>query len=290
MPYNYGYYYIPKYYKRVKPEAPSPPVDEDTMINNFQVGCDPEFIMIDANGDRVNANEHFGLTGEIGYDHGGRVAEFRPEPSKGVLPLMKKIQALVKKTPTYKLRAGGLCNGDSLGGHVHFGFDCFSQKPGFQFDANGELVVHHNYVMSEKGKQVVKALDAVTKVLEHLDILPKRESEARRKHRHGYGRFGDVRDSNGHMEYRSMASWLYDPKVAYICILAAKLAAADPVGAYEALKDCTSFDGLKKWIDSYKSKDVNAARASERLLEKGLKHIQVDPSVDFRGRWEDLGV
>ena len=88
------------------------------------------------------------------------------------------------------------------------------------------------------------------------------------------------------MEYRSMCSWLYDPKVAFLCLTAAKLAAADPEGTVDSLTRITSFDGLKKWIDRYRTKDSNARRVMEKLPEH--KMVQVSPDVDFRERWKSL--
>jgi hypothetical protein len=265
--------------------------EEGNMINDFKVGCDPEFMLLNGEGGTVAASTYFPLHGEIGYDHGGRVAEFRPEPTRGVFPIIKKIQSLVEKAKAVapgRLRAGAICNRDCLGGHVHFGFNCFTRKPpeGCGALLGGEL--------NARGAQVTKALDTLTKTLEHLDILPSRESAARRASAQGqgnyYGAYGDVRDCHGHMEYRTMASWLYDPKVAFLCLTAAKLAAADPEGTIEKLRNCDGFAAFEGWLTQYKSKDVNAARASEKLLERGLRHLQVDPDVDFRGRWEQLGL
>jgi hypothetical protein len=245
-------------------------------------------MLLDIAGKTVAAAQFFQHDGDIGYDHGGRVAEFRPKPSYGVLPIVKQIQELVKKASAIadkRYRAGAICNHDCLGGHVHFGFNCFVHKPptGCNINQGGGL-------FNEKGAQATKALDALTKTLEHLDILPSQESARRRVHGQGYGQYGDVRDCNGHMEYRTMASWLFDPKVAFLCLTAAKLAAVDPVGTLDALKNCDSFAKFENWLRQYKDKDINAARASEKLLDKGLKYIQVDPEVDFRDRWERLGL
>jgi hypothetical protein len=259
--------------------------EEGDMINDFKVGCDPEFLILTPQGGTDYAMKYFPHYGEIGYDHGGRIAEFRPGPSKGVLPIVKKIQTLVNKTTAPgKLRAGAICNGEPLGGHVHFGFSSFTVKP------PAGQGTKQGHMMNERGVKVTKALDALTKTLEHLDILPKNESVQRRQGMYGYGAYGDVRDCNGHMEYRTMASWLYDPKVAFLCLTAAKLAAADPDGAYEALNGCTSFKALGNWIEQYGNKDVNAKRAVEKLVDKGLPYVQVDPTVDFKGRWGELGV
>jgi len=259
--------------------------EEGDMINDFKVGCDPEFLILTPQGGTDYAMKYFPHYGEIGYDHGGRIAEFRPGPSKGVLPIVKKIQALVAKVKVPgKLRAGAMCNDEPLGGHVHLGFNGFPVRPPAGYGTR------NGYALNAKGQEVTKALDTLTKTLEHLDILPKSECVKRRLQGEGYGCYGDVRDCNGHMEYRTMASWLYDPKVAFLCLTAAKLAAADPTGTYEALNGCTSFARFRKWLEQYETKDVNAKRASEKLLDKGLPFLQVDPSVDFRERWGELGV
>lgn len=276
--------------------AVAPPIinladEEGNMINDFMVGCDPEFMLLDG-GLTVGAHRYFTHAGEIGYDHGGRVAEFRPSPTRGILPIMKKLQNLVSqaalKAAGRRFRAGAICNDDCLGGHIHFGFNCFAQKP-----PQG-LGVHHGGVLNERGKKVTEALDALTKTLEFLDILPANESAKRRASAQGqgayYGAYGDVRDCHGHMEYRTMASWLYDPKVAFLCLTAAKLAAADPEGALEGLRRCEGFPQLRRWLEQYENKDVNAKRLSEKLLAGGLRPLQVDPGVDFKERWGELGI
>jgi hypothetical protein len=260
--------------------------EEGDMLNNFLIGCDPEFILLDNEGKTAKASQYFPYAGLIGYDHGGRVAELRPKPAKGTYTVLLRLQELIQSKPViavpHRLRAGAICNNDCLGGHVHLGFNGMTSGQGTFL--GGQL--------NEKGAQVTKALDALTKVLEHLDILPKNECAKRRNSAQAvagyYGAYGDVRDSNGHMEYRTMASWLYDPKVAFLCLTAAKLAAVDPKGAYEALQDCTSWKGLKAWLDSYRSKDVNAKRLEEKITD--LKKLQVDPTVNFRERWENLEV
>lgn len=277
---------------RQRAEAAKELDEEGDMINNFRVGCDPEFMLLDGKGATVLASAHFPHLGPIGYDHNGRVAEFRPDPVKGVYSMVKSIQKLVKSpmiiNANRRLRAGAYCNNDCLGGHVHFGFNAFEEKPpnGFGIWNGGKL--------NARGAQVTKALDSLTKALEHLDILPASESGKRRASAQGqgnhYGEYGDVRDCNGHMEYRTMASWLHDPKVTFLCLTAAKLAAADPEGSFATLKSVDSFKKLGDWIENYKEKDLNAKRVVEKLVGAGHKKLQVDPTVDFRERWEELGV
>jgi hypothetical protein len=283
-----GVYY--QEYRVAPVPAPPEPDEEGDMLNDFKVGCDPEFILLGPGGRMKPASDYFPWTGEIGYDHGGRVAEFRPGPTLGIIPIMKKIQALVSRAKAavahdgrVLFRAGALCNGESLGGHVHFGFPAFTH-------AHNNIGTRNGIPMNARGVATAAALDELTKALEHLDILPKNESQLRRTHGQNYGRFGDVRDCHGHMEYRTMASWLYDPKVAFLCLTAAKLAAVDPEGTKTALAGCDSFAKFKRWLETYENRDVNAKRASEMLLAGGLRTLQVDPSVDFGERWAELGI
>jgi len=242
------------------------------MLNTFLIGCDPEFAALTANGSQINLAAMFrGDDGEVGYDHGGRVGEFRPEPTRGTYALTKRLQRLIKsplieRLGASKLRAGARVGRDTLGGHVHFGFPT-----------------------GEASKERVAALDRVTQVLEALDILPMAESTARRG-TGAYGRFGDIRDSSGHTEYRTMASWLLDPKVAYLCLTAAKVAACDPKGTVDTLPASASFNHLVEWFRNYRTKDINVRRALERVLSQGHKTIQVYPDVDFRERWRELGL
>lgn len=241
------------------------------MLNKFLVGCDPEFVALDGMGRSINLADKIRAAGEIGYDHNGRVGEFRPEPTRGTYALTKKLQRLIRSSTVEnlgasKLRAGAQVNRDVLGGHVHLGFPA---------------------PLATDAK--VKALDLVTQVLEALDILPMNESRARRVAGH-YGRFSDVRDSGGHMEYRTMASWLTDPKIAYLCLTAAKLAVCDPTGTCGTLKTTSSFNELVEWFRVYRTKDINARRALERVLSLGHAAIRVYPDVDFRERWRELGL
>src|SRR6266702_1360537 len=57
---------------------------EGIVINKFLLGCDPEWVALDANGRTMHLALH---EEEIGTDHGGRVGEFRPKPCKGAYAL-----------------------------------------------------------------------------------------------------------------------------------------------------------------------------------------------------------
>ena len=275
---------FPKVAPKPKPieEVEEVPGRKARLVNKFLMGCDPEFVTIH-NGRRCNVNDHLPHEGVVGWDHNGRIAEIRPDPSRGVYRLIKTIQKVLLEEPTLQTlvhrrwRAGAVyADGnttESLGGHIHID------------------------IPWDKKAEPVKALDALTKKLEALDILPKDESNQRR-HRGAeyggvgaYGRYGDVRavatiDGN-RIEYRTMASWLFSPAIAFVCLSGAKLAAHSPDSTLVALKGPTSYKQLIKFFELFQGKDDNADRVLERVLDGG--NLKADPDADVRKAWERLG-
>src|SRR6266404_6195413 len=73
--------------------VPEPPKEEGTMLNDFLIGCDPEFAILDTQGKIVNVREFCGADDKapIGFDHSGKVVELHPTPSKGTYTLLKKL-------------------------------------------------------------------------------------------------------------------------------------------------------------------------------------------------------
>lgn len=265
------------------------------LANDFLVGCDPEFVILDG-GKVMNLQEYLPKDGEVGYDHGGVEAELRPKPCKGTYALLKRLRTLIlkdgslnPKLSTYKWRSGATVainekRNLTLGGHVHFGILPRGLDP---TDKAGE-----------KYDLRVKALDRTTKFLEALDILPRDECALRRDKGdiqnadQKYGRWGDVRNANDgkHIEYRTMASWLFDPTVAYLALTSAKLAAAAPQVALDTLKaNNYSYQNYLNFFELFRHKDTNAKRALEKLLDdKKVETLHFDPDVHFRERWETL--
>ena len=92
------------------------------------VGCDPEFIVTNEQGQKqyAHAVSHaFNDIGQIGVDHCGRVGELRPKHGtpKEVTANIKKMFTWIKKNhPEKKIFAGGGQKFDeSIGGHIHIG-------------------------------------------------------------------------------------------------------------------------------------------------------------------------
>lgn len=258
---------------------------KERLLNEFLLGCDPEFVALTRDGNLINAETYLDSDGEVGTDHGGFVIELRPKPARGTYALIKRLQHyfhegelpdFVEASGASLLRAGAWVNAKNrhipLGGHIHIG-------------------IGMSYVQSQKQAERVQALDALTNVLERLDILPTRESQTRRQNGH-YGQYGDVRGSGNppHMEYRSMSSWLHAPAVAMVCLTGAKLAAVDPEGTKTKLQSGTAeFADLKSWFEQYQTKDTNARRVCEKILAKGHKPLVMAPDGDVRERWAELG-
>lgn len=246
------------------------------LANGFLVGCDPEAVILDSSGRLVMADQYTAGRHNVGIDHGGSVLEFRPKPFKGTYSLVKELQRLIHSVQIpHRVRAGayvrtmemGRRANVTLGGHIHLDVDN-REDPG-----------------------LVERLDRNTKYLEKLDILPAAENESR-KALSQYGRYSDIRhayssEGRRRIEYRSMPSWLYSPVAAFTCLTTSKLAVIDKDIAESLNLNQISFNKYLSWLEKFKTKDINARRLIEKLIEKrGLKGLQTDPDADVRHAWE----
>jgi len=250
--------------------------EEGVLVNLFKIGCDPEFVMLNPPEQLVPADNYLPHDGPIGFDHSGRVAEFRPEPSRNTYLVVQRIQKLALSmeadTWDHEWRAGATVKHhmgfDTLGGHVHIDVPFGSAKA---------LVI-------------VPALDLFTCWLETLDILPRADSTVRRTYKHPhnggrtYGHFGDIRESEGHLEYRTMASWLYDPRVAMVCLTGAKLAARYPEHTQTYLIGAPNIARLETWFGQHGKKDSNA-RVTADLVRPA---VALDVKADVKEVWSEL--
>lgn len=248
-----------------------------SFVNTFLVGCDPEVAVLGQDGEPMVINTLIRKDGQVGYDHGGRVLEFRPKPYKGTYTLVKELKKLVEQARTttklgdYKWKAGAVVRGsnrhDTLGGHVWI-------------DLSPYATVHNKRIQS---------LDKVTELLERLEILPRQDCITRR--RGSYGKFGDVRILDGNrprFEYRTMPSWMFSPQVAFACLTLCKLVAAEPDSGELIQPEKASAEQLLEFLRAFKGKDRNAARLLERVISSktSLRNLQADPGADVREAWE----
>ncbi len=266
------------------------------LVNEFPVGCDPEFAILDADGGLIYVNGNLRHEGAIGYDHGGRLVELRPRASRSTYKLVQNIRKLLVEDKrlesyrSYKWRRGGLVknprrNGDAnepLGGHVHLGVSPDNPK-------------------TPAIRDIAAACDALTKVYEHLDILPTVESKARRDLNMGggrgdhYGAFGNLvatpYNAQGarHLEYRTPCSWLHKPEAAFFVLTGYKLAAKNPKVATEHFATVQAKTrpllNLRDFYDGFRAGDDDVRRFRETLR---VRQCVGDPTEDFQGAWREM--
>src|SRR5262245_52158139 len=78
---------------------PAPPLEEEDvaakLVNNWLIGCDPEFVVLGDRGGVVNVEGTLPHNGEAGWDHSGDVIEIRPEPAHGTYKLLQRMQKII---------------------------------------------------------------------------------------------------------------------------------------------------------------------------------------------------
>jgi hypothetical protein len=265
-----------------QPEAADNMPENLKLLNSWRVGTDPEFVVFDG----ANIKDMKYLIphdGPVGYDHGGRVAEIRPVASRSCSQVVRNIQKLIKEDPAalklaaYKWRAGAVV-GDAtrkecLGGHVHLDMPLK--------DARASL----------------GALDAFTKQIEGVDMLPTKECEERRLLFNGqYGKMdggdGHVRAAgrNQRLEYRAVASWLFSPKTALFCLTGYKLALFAPAISREFLAGPASNRRLRLFFEAFRHKDDDADRILEGIDSGGIKSWRGLHDGDVKQTWQEIPV
>jgi hypothetical protein len=240
-------------------------------VNKFEVGCDPEFAVLDKTGNLVDV-QNLGHEGVVGYDHGGDCAELRPAQARGLWTLIKRLQVLIAPPypslkPFYqqRWRAGAYyrsTDGETvaLGGHVHF-----------------------NIHRSLFPPLALSALDRVTNVLERCDILPRGECVVRRTQTL-YGKWAQIRHDtpDQHVEYRTMASWLFSPWISFLCLTLAKLAVVDPPGV--TFNNDSGPREIIEFLERFRGKDQNVDRLLAKL-ERDRTWLVVKPDDDIKEAW-----
>ncbi|MZQ87388.1 hypothetical protein GQF01_35245 [Paenibacillus sp. 5J-6] len=163
------------------------------------LGTDPEFLLLDPQGQVVFADRFLTRKGEVGCDaivlSGHRLilplAELRPQPSRDPRELARNLlsamQLAARVIPDESLAwlSGGMpVGGFPLGGHIHFS-RCW---------LNGQLL---------------RALD---NYLALPLILIEGDTTGQRRPRYGF--LGDFRKkSHGGFEYRTLPSWMHSPLI-----------------------------------------------------------------------------
>lgn len=255
-------------------------------LNSFRMGCDPEFVALKSAGAPVNVNTIVAQPkGPFGSDHNGRVVELHPEPSRSVYVVVRNLRELITNGPLalqeYRWRAGGVYSWDycdvdpriagpgqvAMGGHIHIGLK--------------------NDTWIEK-TAAIQAMDQLTRLMEQLELLPSGEM-LRRRTSTPYGQYGATKVSGAdlHLEYRTMCSWLYDPKIAMLAMTGAKIASVFPKESLEYLKKPASRGLLQGYFDAVRVPDRDVQRVQEKVP---LGLIVAEPDRDLKVAWKALGL
>lgn len=250
-----------------------------STANNFLIGADPEFAVLDANGRYMQVSLP---QGKLGTDHSDRVVELRPDPSLTAEGLLEDIRRtlnrheLVAYRP-YKWKAGAIAGANdsyvALGGHIHFDVP---YSPDTTFTAN-----------------CLRALNRVASWFDGLEFFPKGEAVLRQ--RMGYGNLGDARpagrrgDGLPRLEYRTPPSWLYSPETTRLALTTFKLALVDPQHTLDALSnsDKIPMTKLRRFIGGFANTDSDAAIITQMIVadENRLRKFRGDPQADMKAAW-----
>lgn len=240
------------------------------VVNDFMIGADPEFVLLDPP-NLLTARDHVrNPTWErvlYGFDHGGLVIEPHPDPNTSTRQVVKNIKYCLNQIArqlqdgTVRWRSGAYYQAPqrvvTLGGHVH---------------------VDKKQAPAHAGA----AYDRFTDFLQRLEILPSQECDLRRNNAFGYGKPGDMRHEHGRFEYRSMCSWLFSQRTAMLCLTGIKLLSVEPrtLPTKELL---TGMKDLKNWVEQFKGKDDDA----DWMLEKAYfdSDLTAKPDRDLKGVW-----
>jgi len=260
---------------------------ERRRTERAMLGCDPEFLLLSAQGKVVSADRFLAREGAVGCDavvqSGHRLllplAELRPRPSDDPRELTRNLhrtmQLAARAIPDASLAwlAGGMpLKGFALGGHIHF--------------SRIQLNVH-----------LLRALDNYLAL--PLLLL---EGAGARGRRPRYGCLGDFRrQPHGGFEYRTPPSWLASPAIARGVLTLASLIAdnyarlsvfplrrlavqrAYYAGDKEALLDTVAaLWGELAQLDAY---ELHAA-ALEPLKRRMLRLAAWDERADIRQAWK----
>lgn len=242
-------------------------------INHFMLGADPEFMFVIPGGNPEQATR-LGLKAGLafGADQNDRLVELRPAPSRSALEVLASTLAELRflyrylsGNPAASLNewvGSAFLHGDGMGGHVHFG----RKRP-------------------HQGEEV-KGLDGLAKVMRAAQLFDtqgwNRRSQGDQFHQI-YGAYGDTRAQKHGYEYRTLPTWLDNPRLGFLVLTLSKLVLVDPditsMWTEQELDPWAKLQGLAKY---YKGRDDDA------LL---LYSMMESPSGfmyrggDFRGRW-----
>lgn len=195
---------------------------------NMLIGADPEFLLFDADGNVIRANNVLPKPGPIGSD--GAMIEIRPDPTSCPVTLVDNMKAifannkLTSKIKDFKWKAA-IYHKDSqrdypVGGHIHLG-----NPDGMNKHISGES---KSYLFAVFNKIMDELLALPLIKLDGADLGKSRRSECQMAMgNNGYGFYGEWRPCDGRLEHRTLSGlWLMHPVIAE-CVLGSAKAIAE---------------------------------------------------------------
>ncbi|WP_052807142.1 putative amidoligase domain-containing protein [Risungbinella massiliensis] len=261
-------------------------ISHPPLASDFQLGADPEFVMLTPTGNLILASKYFSIQGKVGCDAiwigqnrtDKPLVELRPDPAIEPRGLLRNLYRCLQQASnkiqgiSCKWVAGALpLKGFPIGGHIHL---------------NG---VDLNF--------------ALLRALDNYLTLPLTLVEDPRgiKRRPKYGYLGDYRLPNhGGFEYRTPPSWLVSPTLTKGVFALVKLIAMEyPNLQYQPFQDFelvkAYYKGDKETLRPYLEalrKDLLGLASYEsykEYLEPFFEYIESgrkwDESSDFRKVW-----
>jgi hypothetical protein len=246
-------------------------------MNHYMLGADPEFMFVTApeyGGEVVHAT-HMGLRSALafGADQNDRLVELRPAPSRSALEVLGSTLSELRWLYRYLAEAPDASRqhwianafhaGDGMGGHVHFG-----RK------------------RSQRADEVA-GLDGLAKTMRSAGMFDtvgwNRRSQGDQFHQ-VYGAYGDIRIQKHGYEYRTLPTWLDNPRLGFLVLTLTKLivldpditAKWDPTSAKESWK---KMQGLAKY---YMGRDDDALLLYSMMDNAASFRFQ---GGDFKERW-----
>jgi hypothetical protein len=186
--------------KTTKPKKKKVKKDPEKIEFAITIGGDPEFELVDCDGDVLRAGDEYRFEiqdscGDIGLDGSGDQVELRPSPGipEVVVDNVRMLLEKFGKEFSYKYRLAASSDEFPCGGHIHIGVRPLPDKAYYE---------------------------VLSKVLDDFVGYPTKKLNGRcRGEDHSYGNIGDWRNQDYGMEYRTPPSAVWKNPVLTMIVL-----------------------------------------------------------------------
>jgi len=218
--------------KKASIGKPTTKIDKPAIkVVKTLIGCDPEFLLFDNDGNVVRANSILRKNGKIGSD--GAMIEVRPDPETSPIKLVKNMKDIFKDRDltesirNFKWKASiyykDAIRDYPVGGHIHLG-----NPEGISVLTN----TSKTFLFSVLNKIMDELLSLPMIKLDGTDLGKSRRSDCQMAMgNNGYGYYGEWRPCDGRLEHRTLSGlWLMHPLIAKSVLGTAKAIADEMFG------------------------------------------------------------